>query len=146
MAAERDDLAVDEIKLEIESTVQDWAGSLRMAGLSESEITDSIAAAVPSSDERPRLHGVPISEVCGLTLDGRRWLEVLGEIHREVQPGGSVYLTFRVAQAPGGKARKDGIDQGDTIAVHVSRVVAVQRKPAVRVRSVGDSGDDEASD
>lgn len=72
------------------------------------------------------LLGCPMDEIEALTLDGAHWLEVFGHINRTAPLGGPV-LRFQVAQAPGGKSRKLGIGQGDSIAVRESAVVGVQR-------------------
>lgn len=79
------------------------------------------------------LMGVPISEVTHVTLDGRHWLEVFGTIYFVSgldQPDAfdGPALTFRVAQAPGGKAAKFGLEQGATVVASPHRVLAVVRK------------------
>lgn len=95
----------------------------------------------PAAPLEAELLGVPIGEVAALTLDGAHWFEVFGAIYRSAPLGGPV-LRFQIAQAPGGKARKLGIGQGDSIAVRESAVVGVQRKGGepvgpIRVRGVG---------
>jgi hypothetical protein len=74
----------------------------------------------------PTLCGVPIAQVESLTLDGAHWVEPLGEMHWSAPAGGPV-LTFRVAQAPGGKQNKAkfGMGNGDMLKVQVAAVRGV---------------------
>jgi hypothetical protein len=100
----------------------------KQAGATPEQINVLLAAAQVPNQEEALISGLPQSLVGAVTLDGRRWLEVMGEIHRDVQPGGGVILTFKVAQAPGGKAARDGVKPGDVVSVSAGRVVAVMRK------------------
>ena len=103
-------------------------GEFQQKGGTPEQVNTLLAAAQVPNEDVALICGLPQQLVGKLTLDGRRWLEVLGEIHREVQPGGATVLTFRVAQAPGGKDARDGIRQGDDVTVLGSRVIAVARK------------------
>lgn len=78
--------------------------------------------------QSPPIFGVPLDQVAALTLDGAHWLEVQGDSLHQSAPFDGPVLTFRVAQAPGGKARKLGIGGGDWVATPTSAVRGVQRK------------------
>lgn len=92
----------------------------------------ALATADPPAEEEYALMGVPISEVSHVTLDGRHWLEVFGTIYVSGLDQPDAFdgpaLIFRVAQAPGGKAAKFGLEQGATVVVAPHRVLAVVRK------------------
>lgn len=73
-----------------------------------------------------QLLGVPLHEIRAITLDGRSWIEVFGgSVTRHTLPSGVGAVSFRVAQAPGGKAMKHGLEQGATVTTTISRVVGV---------------------
>lgn len=81
-----------------------------------------------SEPEAPTLLGVPLDQVAAVTLDGAHWLEVFGYSLQLTAPLGGPVLTFRIAQAPGGKARKLGIGQDDWVTTPLSAVRGVHRK------------------
>lgn len=72
------------------------------------------------------IFGVALDDIRGITLDGRRWLEVMGHsvVSRELAHG-IKGISFRVAQVVGGKRPKDGIEQGAIVTTTVDRIVGV---------------------
>jgi hypothetical protein len=92
--------------------------------------TDELRALHPHQPrpDKYTLLGVALSEIAGLTIDGTHWFEVMGSSLRRSSPLGGPVLTFRIAQAPGGKGRKLGIGQGDVIRVREIAVCGIQRK------------------
>lgn len=74
--------------------------------------------------KRPTLLGIPLTSIRGITLDGRYWLEVYGKsLTREVMPTGAFAYSFRVAQAPGGKTAKYGLEQSALIVTTEARIL-----------------------
>lgn len=103
---------------------------------------DEIIAILPRPIGSPRIMGVPIERVESITLNGRYWIEVLGTARHAIAADGSVIISFRIAQIPGGKNGKTkfGIGQGDDVSVPLDRIIGVleKRTPGdVKVSSIG---------
>lgn len=114
--------ALDELGTAMSSAIAE----LREAGATDTEVAEAIETRTPLRDVPPTVLGVPITTVTGITLDGRNWIEIMGQ-PRKILAGGGAMLEGRVAQAPGGKAGKFGVTQGDILAVRVSDIKGVQR-------------------
>lgn len=121
-------------------TIGEAVSAFERQGATPHQVNTFLDANRVQDPEEPTLFGIPISEIRGVTLDGRYWLEVYGKsLTRETLPGAIPVYTFRVAQAPGGKAAKYGIEQGAVVVTTEARIQGVtMAAPHVRVRQVGD--------